>query len=217
MFLLTWRLLYYVNLIKRHGLMLTKLTANSCLPHLVLVLVRGWVGLVHRGSATTTSKKSLIIEVTEAAVRFRSLLLHSLLVDIFCIWLHSHVRHISVSIHSCNTVCLLFENLVQIWLFAWLVSSLHHEVVLILPMRHLLIVHVDVLTRCERSVTTYSITLTAKLSYLVVPCVRKCNIIGSNIERHSWMHLPFRGCLLSSQLQCVRSRLATNAPFDAGR
>ena len=216
MFLLAWGLLYYINLVKRHGLMLTKLTANSCLSHLGLVLVCCRVGLVHRRSASTASKKSLIIEVTEATVCFGSLLLHCLLVNIFCIWLHPHMWHIRVTIHTCDTVCLLFENLVEVGLFAWLVSTLQHEVMLILPMGHLLVVHVDVLTRCERSVTTHAITLTAELSYLGVPWIRKCYIIRSNIKRHTRMHLPFGPCLLSSQLLRVRSRLTTNAPFDAG-
>lgn len=76
------------------------------------------------------------------------LLLHGLLVDVLCVWGHSHVRHIGVTVHACNTVRLLFENLVEVWLFAGLVSTLHHEVVLILPIGHLLVLHVHVLAGC---------------------------------------------------------------------
>ena len=79
---------------------------------------------------------------------FSSLLLHGLLVDVLCVGGHSHVRHIGVTVHACDTVRLLFENLVEVWLFAGLVSALHHEVVLVLPIGHLLVLHVHVLPRC---------------------------------------------------------------------
>lgn len=146
MFLLARRLLNNVNLIKRHWLMRTKLTANSCLSHLGLILIGGRTWLVNWWCTTAISEKSLIVKMTKAAVSFGSLLLHSLLVNIFCIGLHSHVWHIWVTIHTGNAVCLVLKNLVKVWLFARLTSTLENEVMLVLW--HLLIVHVNVLTGC---------------------------------------------------------------------